>query len=92
MIGASNSMENEEKQGLNTWVEVIDVKQLKQSVIEENPELRDFNGLVLKKIHKSNLSISYEKIEGGFAEFLEKKLQNASNMQKFIDTAKPKFC
>jgi len=50
----------EDKKILNTWIEVMDSKSLKESVIEDNPDLKDFDGLVLKKMHKSDLEITYE--------------------------------
>lgn len=87
MQAESNSME---KAVLNTWVEVVDASQLKEEVRQrENlPE----KGLVVKKMHKSNLTISYEKMEGGLAGYLDKKLGSCPNIPKFLELARQKFC
>jgi len=77
---------------LNTWVEVIDVKSLKEEIINDNPQLKNFDGLVLKRIHKSNIAITYEKMEGGLAGYLEKNLSKSSNLPNFIKEARLKFC
>ena len=77
---------------MNTWVEVINVKSLKPEVIEDNPTLKNFDGLVLKKMHKSDLSISYEKMEGGLTGFLQSKLRNCPNMPAFLSIARQKLC
>ncbi len=82
----------EDKKILNTWIEVMDSKSLKESVIEDNPDLKDFDGLVLKKMHKSDLEITYEKIEGGLTGFLQKRLPTCSNMSNFLSIARQRFC
>jgi len=90
MVYDDSSMEDTKV--LDTWVEIVDRKSLKSEVVEKNPELKDFDGLVLKKMHKSNLTISYEKIEGGLTGFLDRKLPTCSNICNFLILARNKFC
>ena len=87
MVEESNSMENGI---LNTWVDVVDASLLKKEIREINklPE----TGLVIKKIHKSALTISYEEVKGGFAEFLEMKLKICPNIPNFLIKAREKLC
>ena len=89
----NNSMiEPDSMKILNTWVEIVSTKELKPEVIEEHPELKNFNGLVLKKMHKSNLTISYEKMEGGLAGFLDRKVKGCPNLLEFVRLGREKFC
>lgn len=81
-----------ESKVLNTWVEVINSKSLKDNIIDENPDLKDFDGLILKRMHKSDLKITYEKIEGGLTGFLQKRLPHCSNMSNFLSIARQRFC
>ena len=83
-------MENEVSKGLNTWVEIIDAKELKEEVRQK--ENLPSEGLIIKKIHKSNISVTYEKMEGGLAGFLNKKLNQCSNIPIFLGIARDKFC
>lgn len=75
---------------LSTWVEVVDASQLKQEIREKFnlPE----KGLILKKIHKSNLEITYEVLEGGLAGHLNRNLISSTNIPKFLEVARTKFC
>jgi hypothetical protein len=75
---------------LNTWVEVIDASQLKQEVRDINK--LPANGLVIKKIHKSDLTITYERMEGGLAGYLDKKFGSCPNIPSFLSMARQKFC
>ena len=75
---------------INTWAEVIDASQLK-------PEVREkFNlpseGLIIKRIHKSDLSVSYEKMEGGLAGFIEENIGDCPNIPHFISLGRKQFC
>lgn len=90
MVAVLSSMDTS-KPTLNTWVEIVSVESLKPEVIEREG-LKDFKGLVIKKIHKSNLTVSYEKMEGGLAGYLDKKLPNCPNLPIFLQKAREVFC
>jgi len=92
MMETHNLMENKEMKGLNTWVEVVNAKSLKPEVINDNPDLANFDGLVLKKIHKSNITFTFEKLEGGLAGFLDKRVRVCENLPEFVKIAREELC
>lgn len=89
-MAESKCLVSDEVKGLNTWVEVINACSLKEDVrIKEG---LPSEGLIIKKIHKSDINVSYEKMEGGLVGFLDKKLDDCPNIPTFLKLAKEKLC
>ena len=83
------NMANGEENGLKTWIEIINASSLKEDVRMKEGLSND--GLIIKKIHKSDIKVSYEKMEGGLAGFLDRKLSNCPNLPAFLEEARKKF-
>ena len=90
MENIPTGMVNDEEKGLKTWIEIINASSLKDNIrIKEG---LPSDGLIIKKIHKSDIKVSYEKMEGGLAGFLDRKLSNCPNLPAFLKVAREKFC
>ena len=89
MENIQSCMVNDEEKGLKTWIEIVNAGSLKEDVRIKEGLLN--SGLIIKKIHKSDIKVSYEKMEGGLAGFLDKKISSCPNLPAFLKVAEEKF-
>ena len=78
-----------EKQKFSMKVELVKGNTLKDDILKAN----DLSGdeLVVKKVTKNSpIEVSYEKIEGGLANFLTHKI-SGSNMKPLVNFCRERF-